>query len=423
MPQGKIRVRKKKDGSLSRFIQISGGKKLGIPAIFQIDEELDKQSCEYEIGEKGSIAKISVNGKEIPIDTELEEEKARKRKEAEERRKAEAEAERKARKEARQNDRPPRSNQPQLQRDFDIAARSKLPCDTRKLLAGLQEEIDNLSLRLQKGANFWEENKGKATLYQGKKGSRKRDIPDKLMQHLPQGAINYGRLDFQQLAQQTVATAQALYGQAQVKDHIIPTDGRLIVGIGGATVFEVGLTLHHIYGIPHIPASGIKGAVRSWMIQDQFEGSEAKALADRDFCDLFGCPAEWEGHKSWYERNKRSGTKDSGDQEGKIAFFDAFPTMAPVVEEDIMNVHYPKYYQGESAPTDYQQPNPISFLTVGHDTPFQFVIAAQQPKPTGNGAFSGQELLQVAFDWLQQTLTSHGLGAKTALGYGFFQAS
>jgi CRISPR/Cas system CMR subunit Cmr6 (Cas7 group RAMP superfamily) len=32
-------------------------------------------------------------------------------------------------------------------------------------------------------------------------------------------------------------------------------------------------------------------------------------------------------------------------------------------------------------------------------------------------------LLEAGKQWLQQTLTSHGLGAKTALGYGFFQAS
>jgi CRISPR-associated protein Cmr6 len=309
-----------------------------------------------------------------------------------------------------------------VQQDFDISARSKLPKDTRDLLKGVQDQIDNLSLRIQKGANFWEDNKGKATLYQGKRGSRRNGIPDKLMRHLPEGSINYGGLPFDSIAKQTIESAKKLYGDANVKHPVFNTDGRLIIGIGGASVFEVGITLHHIYGIPYIPASAIKGLCRSWMILNDFDGSEAKALNDKDFCDIFGCPTEWKDnekrtHKSWYELHKKS-DKDSGEQQGNIIFFDAFPTIAPKVEEDIMNVHYPKYYQGEGAPTDFQSPNPIPFMAVSNATPFQFTIAVKPRIKKSEMTFSN--LLTKVEELLTEALTSHGIGAKTAIGYGFF---
>lgn len=423
MATGRLRIKQKEDGSFRQFIQISGKKKIFIPAVFILDESFHDKECEYETDQNG-IQWIKVGGKEIVKDEAAVSERENKRKEAEIKRKQEAEAKRKEAAEARK----PRTGghqprQTSQQRDFNIAERSKLPRDSRELLKDIQDQIDNLSLRIQKGANFWEDNKRKATLYQEKRGSRRNNIPPKLMKHLPEGEINYGGLPFRDLASQTTHTAKLLYGENNVKHPAFNTDGRLIIGIGGASVFEVGITLHHVYGIPYIPASSIKGLCRSWMIQNQYDGSEAKALQNKEFCDLFGCPAEWKDnekrtHKSWYELNKKSG-KDSGDRKGNIIFFDAFPTIAPRVEEDVMNVHYPKYYQGESAPTDFQSPNPISFMAVAHATPFQFVLAVKNNPEKVEISFA--DLLTKAEELLSEALTSHGIGAKTAIGYGFFE--
>ena len=44
----------------------------------------------------------------------------------------------------------------------------------------------------------------------------------------------------------------------------------MVVGLGGESVYETSITLHHIYGIPYIPASSIKGVVRSWIITEVF---------------------------------------------------------------------------------------------------------------------------------------------------------
>ena len=40
-------------------------------------------------------------------------------------------------------------------------------------------------------------------------------------------------------------------------------DWRLIVGLGNESVYDTSMTLHHVYGIPYIPASAVKGVVRS----------------------------------------------------------------------------------------------------------------------------------------------------------------
>lgn len=423
MATGRLRIKQKEDGSFRQFIQISSKKKIGIPAVFILDESHNDQECEFETDRNG-IQWIKVAGKEIVKDEEAVLARELKRKEAEAKRKTEAEAEREAAKAIKKPQFSSTAYQaPREQQDFKISERSKLPNDTRELLEGIQDQIDNLSLRIQKGANFWEDNKGKATLYQSKRGSKRNNIPDKLMRHLPDGEINYGGLPFRDIASQTVHTAKQLYGDHNVKHPTFNTDGRLIIGIGGASVFEVGITLHHIYGIPYIPASAIKGLCRSWIILNEFDGNEAKALNDKLFCDLFGCPSEWKDkekriHKSWYELHKKS-DKDSGDKQGNIFFFDAFPTVGPKLEEDVMNVHYPKYYQGESAPTDFQSPNPISFMAVANATPFQFVLAVKNNPEKPEISFT--ELLSKAENLLSEALTSHGIGAKTAVGYGFFQ--
>jgi CRISPR-associated protein Cmr6 len=46
------------------------------------------------------------------------------------------------------------------------------------------------------------------------------------------------------------------------KSFTIKTKSRLVLGLGLPSFFENGITLHHIYGIPYIPASTFKGLLR-----------------------------------------------------------------------------------------------------------------------------------------------------------------
>src|SRR5579872_4123075 len=57
------------------------------------------------------------------------------------------------------------------------------------------------------------------------------------------------------------------------------TDWRMVVGLGGESVLETDLTLHHLYGIPFIPGSALKGLTRSY-VTSEVEGYQSKQIED-----------------------------------------------------------------------------------------------------------------------------------------------
>jgi len=221
------------------------------------------------------------------------------------------------------------------------------------------------------------------------------------------------------------------------------TDWRLAIGLGNASVFDTSITLHHTYGIPYIPASTIKGLLRSWLITEYFgidtsgeldlEKAECRALANETFCSIFGTE-----EKTIFIKNKKkiceviSPLKNSKGEAtehiGDIVFFDAFPTKPPTVAVDIMNPHYPDYYNGDKPPADWQSPVPIFFLTI-KNTSFQFLFGVRkgaQPFPNSiefihpddEKQNKSGDVIKVLRDLLTEALTYHGIGAKTAVGYG-----
>lgn len=214
-------------------------------------------------------------------------------------------------------------------------------------------------------------------------------------------------------------------------------DWRMVVGLGNPSVYETSITLHHVYGFPYIPGSAVKGVVRNWIINNFFDltdeersriaekkwgdEKENKALQDIGFCQLFGCP---EGSA------KKTKEGEAFAFIGDLVFFDAYPTQEPNISMDIMTVHYPKYYgEGTLPPADWQSPVPIPFLTLKSEenkiNQFQFVIGLRKGSETN--VMIGKEdnpklignILQVVSFCLNLALTQHGIGAKTAVGYGY----
>ncbi|HMV45727.1 MAG TPA: type III-B CRISPR module RAMP protein Cmr6, partial [Leptospiraceae bacterium] len=169
------------------------------------------------------------------------------------------------------------------------------------------------------------------------------------------------------------------------------------------------------------------------------------------FCEIFGCPSELKVEekdkkktfKSYYQSNE---PKIGGDREGKIIFFDAYPInlINESIKVDIMNPHYSDYYSSEGnnikPPGDYYNPVPIPFLTV-QNTSFQFIIGTKQIpkkiieykeyeklKPFDESSLKSEErfkdsftLIDLAYLWLKLALAEHGIGAKTAVGYGYMK--
>jgi len=229
--------------------------------------------------------------------------------------------------------------------------------------------------------------------------------------------FNFQGVNFAKIETSQLEAAQAITSNYAYIDF--EPDWRFIVGLGVASVYETGIALHHIYGIPYIPASGIKGALRSAYILDNHydkgEEMEGYALQDDSFCKVFGCPKDLKIKST--NKTFLSALKDKegnhAEFEGKLIFFDAFPLTAPQLKLDVMTPHYQPYYddkEGKKPPADYFSPNPIMFLTV-EKTVFRMYFGVKKEE--------NKDLVETAKTWLEKALTERGIGAKTAVGYGY----
>ena len=186
-----------------------------------------------------------------------------------------------------------------------------------------------------------------------------------------------------------VTAIQAMHAQP----FTAATDWRMVVGLGGKNVLETNLTLHHLYGIPFIPGSALKGLTRAY-VTSEVEGHKSKKIDDDD-----------------KDVKRIFGTQDAS---GSVIFFDAMPVNDAIeIKLDIMNAHYPKYYGEKRLPTNTQDPNPVTFLTVTNTT-FTFALAPRRPHNTKD-----VEDVELVKGWLQKALHEYGIGGKTSAGYGY----
>lgn len=106
-------------------------------------------------------------------------------------------------------------------------------------------------------------------------------------------------------------------------------------------------------------------------------------------------------------------------RKGGVIFFDAFPVGNITIKPDIMNPHYQEYYsdtEGKIPPADYLNPVPIFFLTV-ENAEFNFYLASHKK----NMALINDKKIgdKNIIEWMKDALVNHGIGAKTAVGYGY----
>jgi CRISPR-associated protein Cmr6 len=179
---------------------------------------------------------------------------------------------------------------------------------------------------------------------------------------------------------------------SQASTFKMDADWRFITGLGRKGPLEVGFTFHR-YGFPIIPGSSVKGVARAWALL-----LGGKTEDDSDFQIVFGYATD----------------SDEGGATGHAVFLDAIPDgkALPVLEIDIMNPHYPKYYQSDEFPTNWQSPVPVRFLTVAADTVFRFAVGWR-------GVYNKTQH-DLAVMWLKNGLMELGAGAKTSAGYGYF---
>lgn len=204
---------------------------------------------------------------------------------------------------------------------------------------------------------------------------------------------------------------------------------KLIIGFGNHSVFEADITLHHTYGIPYIPGSALKGVLRNFIIQEYF-------MKCSDICKK-----ECSGQ---YQRNANNdelfikifgGKNEKGESlQGRTIFMDSFPDKKVTIEREVMTPHHQEYYEGsEELPLDKDRTIPINFLAVkGQDVKYIINIGIDKTinnKIIGKDIITNDEILakyenKTIHEFISENLTAalefHGIGAKTSVGYGYF---
>lgn len=224
---------------------------------------------------------------------------------------------------------------------------------------------------------------------------------------------------------------------------------RLVVGLGKEHVQETSMCLDYIYGIPYIPASAIKGVVRHYYIQnelgshfpeerlkvlenilDKFEEKDLEVDDDKlllkykviekgdngDKVELLPLESTLNFLKKKPEPIK-NGQRIFGTQgkKGEVIFLDAVidSLNRGGLATDVMTPHYGQYYRKEKPPIDSLAPTPITFLTI-EQAKFNFYFLGKNKKLLDE-LWDGNEGL------LYKALVENGIGAKTSVGYGYFE--
>jgi CRISPR-associated protein Cmr6 len=298
------------------------------------------------------------------------------------------------------------SVRPQYKQTHELfcMAQTRLPRDTREVLSDI--EPDNFALKLNRRVWFQEEKgKQKPVLY--------KKIEKNGICSVYNVSFDFDLKRIKEISNRQLFAIQNSGLECRVMDFSI--DWRFVIGLGNESVYETSMTLHHVYGFPYIPGSSVKGVIRSWIITELYgeivdddskrtldlKHAEERALDDEGFRNIFG----------------------DTEAAGKIRFFDAFPITAPKVDTDIMNPHFGEYYGDQTntkPPADYLTPVPLPFLTV-KETTYRFIIGVRKEDNMVMHGVIGQgcSRLEVASRWLEKALTCHGIGAKTAVGYGY----
>ena len=166
-------------------------------------------------------------------------------------------------------------------------------------------------------------------------------------------------------------------------------EGRMVVGLGAASLTETHIALQRTWGVPFLPGSALKGLA----------SSTAHRSGDADWLR-----AETHTPGGRHARVLFGDTTTAG----VVTFHDAWwvpggETKLPL-DLDVMTVHHADYYMKGDVPADWDSPNPVAFVTARGT----YLVALTGP----------EDWVETASVWLKVGLARDGLGAKTHAGYG-----
>lgn len=219
------------------------------------------------------------------------------------------------------------------------------------------------------------------------------------------------------------------------KDHgfELVLASRLLIGHGNSSAVDVGITVHHTWGVPVIPGPALKGLLAHYVDAVygptepggkpwELEGEE-RTRADYQgvmrrgrrivrgpgavYRAMFGAPDADE------DEAMRSHRVESGASAGLVTFHDALYVPHSAMTNrpfamDVITVHQKGYYdsKGASWPNDYDDPNPVTFLTVRPGARLFFALSGPE------------DWTDLAQRLLRDALEKWGVGGKTSAGYG-----
>lgn len=192
--------------------------------------------------------------------------------------------------------------------------------------------------------------------------------------------------------------------------------GRLAINLSDSLVQNAGICLDRHTGIPFIPGSAVKGVTRHVALAHLRAGDLSLAgfkaifgTADADFKADGKCPGELSPYSG-------SVPTDERNQKGGVDFLSAYPIdREPQIIVDISNVHRPDYYaSGNVRDLRHEKPRPNTFPVVEVGARFAFCVVP-------DAIAVSPDLVVRVRAFLVEAITTHGIGAKTAAGYGWFK--
>ena len=204
---------------------------------------------------------------------------------------------------------------------------------------------------------------------------------------------------------EAASNALELYAQAFRMRHdtlsaiampkIFMTTQPLAVGLGNSNVIETGLALNHVYGMPILPGSSIKGITAHYCSEifgaedESYRGPNPESPlepAGRIYEALFGKIAP-----------------EKEQEAGLLRFYDAWIVPESVDSAFVMDVMTPHHE------SDFADPTPINFLTVRGK--FEIFIGCANLE-------ADRGWIDFAFKLVEAALNNYGIGGKIRAGYG-----
>jgi CRISPR type III-B/RAMP module RAMP protein Cmr6 len=191
-----------------------------------------------------------------------------------------------------------------------------------------------------------------------------------------------------------------------VREIVLETTARaLLHPSANQSITDGAVLMHHTYGAPYLPGSGLKGLARAQARRDGHPDKVIRALFGND-----------------REPNPLEDAAENPDQAALVRFLDALwipevPEGADdrwsVLQLDVITPHHSDYYTGTEPPGDWQQPVPTQRLTVSPGARFR-VILEGCPGP----ADRIKDWLDLAERLLVEAAVELGFGAYTRAGFG-----